>query len=203
VAVLAPGDTALLRVVFRGHVRWAFPHVVVEDTSERVVLGIWPGAEGRWIARDAGHNLERWGSDSPPDPHIWAWNRVLKTMRPGDAYSLDLFWDDASGDFLCWYVNLQAPFERSPFGFDTVDQALDVVVAPDGRWRWKDEDDLARCVELGYFAPEEAAEIRAEGERVIAALPGLIPTGWEDWRPDPFWGVPVLPRGWAEVGNRG
>jgi predicted RNA-binding protein associated with RNAse of E/G family len=123
-------------------------------------------------------------------------------MRPGDAYSLDLFWDDATGDFLCWYVNLQAPFERSPLGFDTVDQALDIVVSPDGQWRWKDEDDLERCVELELFSPSEAAEIRAEGERVIAALQGLIPTGWENWRADPAWQVPPLPRGWSNAGNR-
>jgi hypothetical protein len=33
--------------------------------------------------------------------------------------------------------------------FDTTDRALDVVVGPDGRWRWKDEDDFARAIELG------------------------------------------------------
>jgi hypothetical protein len=198
--VFEPGDTVILRVVFRGHVRWAFPHVVVEDTPERVVLYVWPGAEGRWIARDdAGHNLERWGSGSPPDPHVWSWNRVLKTMQPGNAYSVDLFWDDSTGEFRWWYVNLQAPFVRSSLGFDTVDHALDIVIPADGRWQWKDEDDLARCVELGLFSPAEAAEIRAEGERVIARLPELIPTGWEDWRPDPSWPVPQLPAGWHVV----
>jgi predicted RNA-binding protein associated with RNAse of E/G family len=123
----------------------------------------------------------------------------LKLTRFGDAHSLDLFWDDATGDFLGWYVNLQTPLQRSPLGFDTTDQALDVVIDPDGSWRWKDEDDLAACVELGLFTTQEAAEIRAEGEQVIAVLPSLIPTGWEDWRPDPAWQLPALPAGWDAV----
>jgi hypothetical protein len=31
---------------------------------------------------------------------------------------------------------------RTRLGFDTRDQALDVVVEPDGTWQWKDEDQL-------------------------------------------------------------
>jgi hypothetical protein len=194
------GESALLRSLFRGRVRWTFPFTVVQDSQELVVLLLRPGAEGRWIRRDAsGDYLRRWGSDAEPDPHVWQWNRLLKLTRFGDAHSLDLFWDDATGDFLGWYVNLQTPLQRSPLGFDTADQALDVVIDPDGSWRWKDEDDLAACVELGLFTAQEAAEIRAEGERVIAALPSLIPTGWEDWRPDPAWQLPELPAGWHAV----
>ena len=130
---------------------------------------------------------------------VWLWNRVLRTIRFGERHSLDLFWDDDSGDFVGWYVNLQTPLRRSRLGFDTTDHALDVWVEPDRQWRWKDEADLATCVELGLFTAHEAAEIRAEGERVIAALPELIPTGWEDWRPDPAWQLPELPAGWDVV----
>ena len=196
----APGETALLRSVFRDRVRWTFPFTVVEDSPERVVLYVCPGAEGRWIRRDSdGDYLRRWGSDVEPEPHVWAWNRVLKLIHFGDRYSVDLFWDDSGGEFRGWYVNLQTPLERSPLGFDTTDHALDIVISPDGQWRWKDEDDLATCVELGLFSPDEEAAIRAEGERVIAALPDLLPTGWEEWRPDPGWEVPYLPAGWDEV----
>ena len=113
--------------------------------------------------------------------------------------SLALFWDEATDEFVGWYVNLQKPLERSPLGFDTLDQALDVWIDPDGSWRWKDEDDLAACVVLGLFSPDEAVEIRAEGERVIAALPDLIPTGFEDWSPDPGWEAPELPAGWDSL----
>ena len=61
------------------------------------------------------------------------------------------------------------------------DQALDVLVEPDGTWRWKDEDDLAEAQALEIWTADEAAAIRAEGERVIAVRPW--PTGWESWRP--------------------
>jgi hypothetical protein len=37
----------------------------------------------------------------------------------------------------------------------------------------------------------DPAEVRAEADRVVAAWP--FPTGWEDFRPDPAWGVPRLP----------
>jgi len=62
-----------------------------------------------------------------------------------------------------------------------MDHALDVLVEQDGTWRWKDEGDFAKAQRLGVFTPDEAALVRAEGERVIAARPW--PTGWEDWRP--------------------
>jgi hypothetical protein len=106
-------------------------------------------------------------------------------------------WDAATGEFLCCYVNLQEPLRPSPVGFDTRDQALDLVIDPDGSWRWKDEDHFAQAVERGRFTADEAAAIRAEGERVVAAWP--FPTGWEGWMPDPRWPRPGLPDGWDAV----
>ena len=82
---------------------------------------------------------------------------------------------------------------------DSFDYQLDVVVGLDGTWHWKDEDEFALAVELGMYTAEQAAAIRAEGERVIAELPALLPTGWEGWRPDPAWPPLVLPAKWDEV----
>jgi hypothetical protein len=45
---------------------------------------------------------------------------------------------------------------------------------------------------LGLFTRQNALEIRAEGERVIASLPNLLPTGWEIWMPNPSWSVDAL-----------
>jgi predicted RNA-binding protein associated with RNAse of E/G family len=84
-------------------------------------------------------------------------------------------------DFRCWYVQLQDPILETPTGLETMDHALDVVVEPDGSWEWKDEDDFAELQRLGAFTPSQAAAVRAEGQRVIAAHPW--PTGWEHWRP--------------------
>jgi hypothetical protein len=80
---------------------------------------------------------------------------------------------------------------------DTTDLALDVTVDPDGTWAWKDEDELAEAISLGVLDEAAAAELRAEGERVIAAKPW--PTGWEDWRPPPDWGPLPLPVDWHVV----
>lgn len=115
------------------------------------------------------------------------------------AHSLDLFWAEDTWDFVGWYVNLQAPLRRTRLGFDTRDHALDLVIAPDGSWRWKDEDHLEAAVRLGLFTREEGREIRREGERVAALLPTLLPTGWERWRPDAAWTPLPLPAGWDDL----
>jgi hypothetical protein len=101
-------------------------------------------------------------------------------------------WNDASDEFAGYYINLQAPLRRTPIGYDSFDHVLDIVVAPDRSWRWKDEDEFEEAIQLGLLTPNEAADIRAEGERVIADLPSLLPTGWENWRPDPHWLVSAL-----------
>ena len=106
----------------------------------------------------------------------------------GEAPPPQYPWLDAAGSFLGFKVNLQAPLLRTSIGFDTTDNALDIVMGTDLDWRWKDEDDVAARVEVGLTYPEEEAAFRAEGERVIAdierrAYPFDQP--WEDWRAGP------------------
>jgi hypothetical protein len=194
---MRPGDVVLLRSVYRGRVRWTFPHRLVEDDGDRVALYCGPGAEGKWMRRDrTGDYLDRWVRGDDPFDKVWEWTHVLRLGRRDRSHSLDLFWAE-DWSFLCWYVNLQAPLVASALGFDTTDWALDVVIEPDGSWNWKDEDDFALAQELGVFADGEAEAVRAEGERVIAERPW--PTGWEDWRPPPEWTPPTLPPGWDRV----
>lgn len=145
-----------------------------------------------------GRYLERWVRGDPPVRHKWRFHHVLKLLWPPRSHTLELFWD-TQWTFKRWYVNLQTPLVETPLGFDTTDHALDVTVSATGNWQWKDEDDFEEAQRLGVFSPDEAAEVRAEGERVIARLPELIPTGWEDWRPDPAWVVPELPPDWDKV----
>ena len=119
-------------------------------------------------------------------------NDVVILGRPGRAHAIWHFWED--GAFKGWYVNLEEPWRRSPHGFDTADRVLDIWVAADGTWQWKDEHELEVAVSVGAYTPEQAAEFRAEGERVIDEWP--FPTGWEEWRPDPEWPAPTLPDDW-------
>jgi Protein of unknown function (DUF402) len=51
-------------------------------------------------------------------------------------------WHGEGPDLDGWYVNLQEPFRRTARGIDTMDSVLDIVVARDGAWRWKDAEEL-------------------------------------------------------------
>jgi hypothetical protein len=82
--------------------------------------------------------------------------KSLLLLPPGAAHSVSWSWL-ADGTFTGWYVNLETPALRWAGGVDCQDQILDLVVAPDRTWSWKDEDDFALRGEPG---------VRAEGERV-------------------------------------
>ncbi len=137
--------------------------------------------------------------------HALSWTGdVLMLHPPGGAYSVWFFF---RGDrFTGWYVNLERPGARwtnddGLAGIDTVDYDLDVVVAPDRSWRWKDEDEFVAHLALPdtYWCDDEAA-VRASGAEVVALVEaGSFPfdgTGC-DFRPDPRWTVPTeLPAGW-------
>jgi hypothetical protein len=122
----------------------------------------------------------------PFGPHPWSFTDrwrdtdVLQLHRPGDAYAIWGFF--RGGVRSGWYVNFQRPLERRPDGVDTLDHGVDIVVAADGRWHWKDLDDVAGQVADGRLTVEEAAAVWRETERVAALLDG--PVGdrwWEDW----------------------
>jgi len=117
----------------------------------------------------------------------------LTLVRPGVAHSVWLFFTD-DYDLECWYVNFEEPMRRTGSGFDYADWKLDLIVEPDGRHRWKDEDELEEAAALGLL---DADAVWAEAKRVLADPPW--PTGWEDWRPDPAWPAPRLPAGWDQM----
>ena len=140
--------------------------------------------------------------DIPPLERRVSGNRhVLTLTAPGAAHSVWLFWT-SEWEFLFWYVNLQEPITRTPRGILVLDQVLDIVASPERTWNWKDEDDFQALVGRGFFTAEEAASIRAEGERMIAAIERNAPPfseGWEAWRPDAGWPVPNIPEDWHVI----
>jgi Protein of unknown function (DUF402) len=133
-------------------------------------------------------------------PHPWSGRRswvgpgVLQLQRPGDSYSV---WRREGAEEER-YINFQEPFRRFEYGFDTLDNVLDIVIAPDGTWRWKDLEELDDWLARGRFTREELEGIRAEGERVAAELDAGRRwwSEWGTWKPDPGWPLPVLPEGW-------
>ena len=197
------GDQIVVRYVRDGRPSWVRPVTVVEDTRERSVVFIAAGTptkepvrlDGSPIGRDVPFE-ERFTLEWRLGDGNWGGHQTLLLTPSGAAHSIWLFWTEG-WDFLGWYVNLQQPLERTPVGFDTVDQVLDIWINPDQSWKWKDEDELKDAIRLDRFTRDEAATIRAEGERVVAEWP--FPTGWEDWRPDPSWPIPQLPDGWDRV----
>ncbi len=198
-----PGDAVVLREIWRGRIWTARPVTVVQDKPEQQMFFMSPGA--RWMCPSDAHGewlrlpTDEWALDE----RVLGWDRVLSFAWPDVAYAVLLFWDDRTNELLRYYVNLQEPLRRTSVGFDYLDHALDVVVAPDrSSVTWKDEDELAEAVRIGIFTPEEAAGFREEGERAIARILNTEPPfdrDWTTWRPDTSWGVPSLPSGWDAV----
>jgi len=194
------GDVVVVRYLNEGRISFARPVIVVEDGETGSVLFLPAGTptkrrlnlDGTPIPRELGYE-QRFARPWRLGDGSWGDSQTL-LLTPGDAaHAIWLFWS-SRWDFRGWYVNLQAPSRRSAVGFDTVDHVLDLWVEPELTWSWKDEHELEAAVGVGRFTPAEAAEIRAEGARVVEAFP--FPTGWEDWRPDPAWPVPQLPPDW-------
>lgn len=143
-------------------------------------------------------------------PSTWSGPGILMFVPRTGAYSVWFFRTDA-GAFREWYVNLEEQAVRwddgDVAGVDVVDQDLDIVVAPDRTWRWKDEDEFAERLALPehYWVADEAA-VWAEGRRVIEKVEaGEFPFDgtWTRFQPDPAWHVPAqVPPGWDRPGAR-
>lgn len=153
----------------------------------------------RQVARDRGPTRSRdpieeryrrsWRTVDRP----WEGDGVLILGRPERAHSIWLFW--TAGVFAGWYVNLEEPWRPCRIGFDTADHELDLWIASDGSWQWKDEEEIEVLVNQGHFTLERAEAVRSEGERVVAEWP--FPTGWEEWRPNETWPVASVPDDWV------
>ncbi|HEX3407902.1 MAG TPA: glyoxalase superfamily protein [Caulobacteraceae bacterium] len=196
-----PGETIVIRNVNQGvrhgEVTHASAAIVVEDRPNRLVLFEPLGTDMRTSRID-------WATGALDGPHPQKRHTTdrLTIGTPGASHAVSLMFHGGGGPFICWYVDLQEPFRRVPGGVVICDQALDIVIGPDRQWRWKDEDHLARLVELGWIGEGRARALYKEGEAVIeAAKQGRPPFDdhWARWRPDPTWSPPSLPDDWDVV----
>lgn len=198
------GEVVVLRYLTPdGRIDVAWPCRVVEDGDDLVALFVAAGsiykADPKQTAR------QKLSSERKPWPTTdVAWKHdMLRLMFPGARHSVWLFWEGsgASRRLLRYFVNLEAPFRRMPFGFETEDHTLDIVVTPQFECRWRDEADFDDHVALGFYTQGQAAATRAEGQRVIDAIAhGTHPCAqWPDWVPDPRWSVPLLPAEWKQL----
>jgi Protein of unknown function (DUF402) len=177
----SPGETIVFRQVWQGRPLFAIPCVVVSDDPgllvtylpERAPLEAVPGWPGG-------------------DPHPWAhrshWegHGTLMLRRPGERYSIWVFWHGDEREFECWYVNFEEPYRRSQIGIDTLDHELDLWSEDGVTWHRKDEEGVAGCVADGRFDEQQAERIRADADAFEAEYARDGPwwdLAWAEWRP--------------------
>ncbi|KRF35371.1 DUF402 domain-containing protein [Nocardioides sp. Soil805] len=125
----------------------------------------------------------------------WQGYDVLRVAPTGRAWSVWVFFTP-EGEHVGWYVNLEDPHRRDAGTVYSSDHVLDLWVEPDRTRERKDEDELVLALEQGRYTEEEVRRIERaarEAEAVIDAWGPPFCDGWEDFRPDPRWGVPELP----------
>ncbi len=193
-----PGDHILLRETWRGRVWTARPVIVVEDSPQAICLFIAKGSTWKRPFDATGMPKRIPSGDWMLESEFW----IIDSLRisvPGERFSI-LPFRHQQGDLRFWYLNIETPLTRTPFGFEYMDQTLDIVVSTDfTEWRWKDEEELAQAVALGLYTADEADDIRSSGERSLAAFLARKPPfdrDWEAWSAPPHWDVPVLPTDW-------
>jgi hypothetical protein len=184
------GDLVALRDVWFGSVWRAVPGITVEDGPGRSVFWVPPGSEAAYAADEAGAEIRM-----PRPQFVRARRRTSKPIvvvcDEGAPWTLWLFFHAAG--FQHWYVNFERYLGRGDAAYDSVDHKLDLIVEPDGRLRWKDEDELEQAGALGLV---DVDEVRRDAALALEHPPW--PTGWEEFRPDPSWTAADLPPGWDE-----
>lgn len=175
----------------------AMPVRVIEDSAERLVTYVAPGApfgfrDGAWPTPDGRHPWH--------ERPAWGGHECLMVQRPGDDHAVWHFWTGADRAFRCWYINLQTAFVPTPIGFDTMDLELDLVVFPTGDYVVKDLDVLPERVAEGRLTQAVVDHVIALGERLTAELDAgrwWWDTAWAGWTPDPGDRVPELRSDWS------
>ncbi|RFU83865.1 DUF402 domain-containing protein [Streptomyces triticagri] len=201
-----PGSTVLWRYRENGGPRLHIcrPVTVVSDTPEQLAVWLAPGtecikpvlADGTPVHREP--LATRYTKPRTVRRDRWFGTGVLKLARPGEPWSVWLFWEPG-WRFKSWYVNLEEPLTRWSGGVDSVDHFLDISVRPDRSWRWHDEDEFAEAGRAGLMDAEQADAVRAAGRAAVEVIRAWGPPfadGWQRWRPDPAWPVPALPPDW-------
>jgi predicted RNA-binding protein associated with RNAse of E/G family len=201
-----PGQTVVVRELWQEKIWTARPEIVVQDNSELIALYIPASIHCKHhYGLHGDHNtaIERKNNEWALQDNIQKSSyHYIKLAIPGESYSVLVFWNSRDNSLRYWYVNLEDPenpMRRTRIGFDLCDQILDVIIEPSLRdWRWDDEDELQEAIDAGLISSEQAKALYAKGEEIRNLIMSgeSIFNGWEKWKPDPSWQVPVLPDGW-------
>ena len=194
-----PGEPVLMHHR-RDAYRWAAPMRVVEDRGDFVALYTQPGDTYVRMGDAEGNSTRDFFASTRVVPSTWVEHHSLQLIRFGEEHATVLFWREGTWEFRCWYINFQEPLRRTERGFETMDQTLDMVIAPDRQWwQWKDEDEFENGIAFGWYSREQLARMKEYGLGVLEqAQSGAAPFSepWPDWRPDPTWAPLQLPPDW-------
>jgi hypothetical protein len=204
-----PGEQILQQDLWRGHLVTSRPVTVVSDTASYLAIYSHPSAplrSGVMRNRSAvplSERIDRWmemavDGVGPLEERVSSETHVL-TLTPEDSlHSVWLFWN-LEWQLKTWYVNFQAPIERTTRGILVQDHQLDIVVKPDLSWSWKDEDEFTELIARGFYSDWQISSIRADADQMVRVIEDKWPPfsgEWEDWRPDADWQVPEIPEDW-------
>lgn len=188
-----------------GHLSSSVPVRLVERTDEGQLVWLETGTPMWRTELPRGSHLRDIAPEHRPThgypaaPGRWPMDSALIHQPAGAAHAVFWFFGRKQR-FGGWYVNLEHRIHHGE-DIDVTDHELDITVAADRSWRWKDERSFAeKTGHPAYWSVQEASAIRAEGERV-ARLAGSrafpFDGTWCDFRPPSHWTAP--PRGPAPV----
>ncbi|MFF3629065.1 DUF402 domain-containing protein [Streptomyces sp. NPDC002164] len=194
----APGRILHWNFFIGGHLSTSVPVRLVERTDSGQLVWMETGTpmwrtrlpRGKHLRDIAPH--ERPAEGYPLVADRWPMGSALFHQPAGAGYSV-LWLFGRHRRFRGWYVNLEHRVHRGD-DIDVADHELDIDVAPDRSWRWKDERSFAeKTGHPAYWTPDEASAIRDEG-RAVARLAetGTFPFDgtWCDFQPPPTWTTP-------------
>ena len=202
--VFDPGSTILRRDIYRGKIVSVWSGRAVHDTGGELAWAAFPGVEmlsrASYVEKlRTGHKSHglgelaagEWTLASAPLQQT----TILIFQLPDTYFSVMVFFRE-TGELGKWYVNFERPYRRTAIGFDTCDLLVDLVIEPDGTYRWKDEDEYQQGRRLGIVDDTDHAEVDKAREQAMAMFEqrtGPFEEQWVSWRHDPNWTVPTLP----------
>lgn len=191
-ALWSRGEVVALRDVWFGAVWRAIASIAIEDDGVTSVFWIPVGSQASYPVDGAGREIRipqrEFTRATRRTP--WACVVLCDSREPWTLWHFHT----TDGRFDRWYVNFEQYLGRTAIAYDSTDHKLDLIARPDASLEWKDEDELDAAARLGLL---DAEAVRAEARAVLAKPPW--PTGWEDFEPDPVWGVAELPAGWDRL----
>jgi hypothetical protein len=170
--VFETGSLIIARELWDGLLWAARPVIVVTDDDDELVhwspagtIGcfatsrFFPGREN--LPRDerqlAALRTKQWHYQGLPSR-----GAKLTFIRNHAWVGVEATWN-RDGTFAHWYVNFQLPPTRTSTGYDTLDLVLDITVAPDWSWTWKDQDPFQVALREGIFDHDRKGSAHERG----------------------------------------